>query len=99
MTNTETELIYYEKEKVQDHYVLEMAIYWLGVSEKYQYGIKYGFILIDLHSGRRVLMDNHHPKEPHGHLDEKEYPYHFVNDATLISDFKKLALTHMGVQL
>lgn len=29
MTNTKAELIYYEKEKVQEHYILEIAIHRL----------------------------------------------------------------------
>lgn len=99
MTNTKTELIYYEKEKVQEHYVLEIAIHRVGESEKYQHGIKYGLIFIDVYSGKRVLMDNHHPKGPHTHLDNEETLYQFIDIDKLVNDFRLLVLNHMGVAL
>lgn len=99
MTNIKAELIYYEKEKVQGHYILEMAIYRLGRSARYPDGIKYGLIFIDTHSGRHVLMDNHHPKGPHTHLSDVEIPYQFINVDELVSDFEQYVRIHMGVIL
>lgn len=99
MTNTKAELIYYIKDEIQDRYILEMAIHWVGESERYSDGIKYGFIFIDPHTGKRVLMDNHYPKGPHVHLDNDEISYEYVSDAKLISDFKRFVLNHMGVKL
>ena len=44
-------------------------------------------------------MDNHHPKGPHVHLDDRELHYDFVNDEKLFDDFEQLVLDHMGVKL
>jgi len=44
-------------------------------------------------------MDNHHPKGPHVHLDERELPYEFSNEDKLIDDFKKLVLEHLEVKI
>jgi hypothetical protein len=92
-------LIYHEKERFQDRYLMEMTIHGVGRSNRYPDGIKYGLLLLDLKTERRVLMDNHHPKGPHVHLDEEELPYEYKNDEKLIEDFKALALSHMGVKI
>lgn len=99
MTNTKAELIYYAKDEIQDHYILEMAMHWVGESKKYPSGIKYGLIFVDPNNGKRVLMDNHHPKGPHTHLDDKEISYQFTDIDKLVSDFKQYILTYMGVTL
>ena len=93
------DLVYWHKARLQDRYVLEMEIHRVERSTKYRDGIKYGLVLTDLRSGRRVLMDNHHPKGPHVHLHDKEIPYPFVNEDKLIQDFKALVLENMGVKL
>jgi len=46
-----------------------------------------------------ILMDNHHPKGHHVHINDKEVEYHFISEDNLISDFNQLVLTHMGVRL
>ena len=84
---------------LQGRFLLEMKIYQVGKSSKYKDGIKYGLILVDTKTGKRVLMDNHHPKGPHIHLDQKEISYEYVSDDKLIQDFKILVFQHMGVQL
>lgn len=61
--------------------------------------MKYGLTCVDTVSGRRVLMDNHHPKGPHIHLDELELSYSFRDVPTLISDFKRIVYEHMEVKL
>ena len=76
-----------------------MEIHEVGKSLKYKDGVRYSLILIDLANGRRVLMDNHHPKGPHVHLDERELPYEFSNEDKLIDDFKKLVLEHLEVKI
>lgn len=76
-----------------------MKIHRVGKSEKYRDGLKYGLILVDERSGRRVLMDNHHPKGPHVHVDDKELPYLYVDESRLIEDFRALVLEYMGVQI
>jgi hypothetical protein len=44
-------------------------------------------------------MDNHHPKGPHMHINDKEYAYEYISDDRLIEDFEKLVLNHLGVKL
>jgi hypothetical protein len=44
-------------------------------------------------------MDNHHPKEPHIHIDDLEMPYEFLDLDQLIDDFRSLVSEHMGVQI
>ena len=92
-------LLYSHKARIQGRYVLEMEIYRVAHSSKYKEGVRYGLILHDLETGRRVLMDNHHPKGPHIHLDDKEMPYDYINEDKLISDFKNLVAIHMEVTL
>ncbi len=78
---------------------MEMTIHEVGVSAKYPDGVKYGLLLLDLKSGRRILMDNHHPKGHHVHVDIQELPYEYEGDEKLIADFKKFVLEHMGVAI
>lgn len=92
-------LVYWHKARLQGRYVLEMEIHKVGRSKKYRDGIKYGLILIDLRSGKKVLMDNHHPKGPHVHLNNRELSYEYVDEGKLIKDFKTLVLEHMGVKI
>jgi hypothetical protein len=92
-------LIYHQKERFHDRYLMEMTIHEVGRSNRYPDGIKYGLLLLDLKTGRRVLMDNHHPKGPHVHLDEAELPYEYKSDERLIEDFKAFVLDHMGVAI
>ena len=92
-------LLYWHKARLQGRYVLEMEIHRVGKSATYREGVKYGLVLVDARTGRRVLMDNHHPKGPHIHLDEREIPYRYVDEERLVKDFKTLVLEHMGVKL
>ncbi|MFH1654906.1 MAG: DUF6516 family protein [Pseudomonadota bacterium] len=92
-------LVYWHKARLHGRYVLEMEIYQVGKSERYPQGIKYGLILTDPKTGKRVLMDNHHPKGPHIHLNDQELPYDYVNEEKLIKDFKELVLINMEVKI
>ena len=92
-------LVYSHKALFQGRYVLEMTIHRVGKSSRYTEGIKYGLILTDLQSKKRVLMDNHHPKGPHIHLNDQEIPYEYVDKEKLIKDFKNFVLTHMEVKI
>ena len=92
-------LRYHLKLKLYGHYTVEMSIYEVPVSEKYPDGVKYGLICINDQTRSRVLLDNHHPKGPHIHLDEIEISYAFTSEEKLIADFKKLVLERMGVKL
>jgi hypothetical protein len=92
-------LRFWQKAILQERYLLEVEMYEIEKSDDYQQGIKYGFILMDLITQRRVLMDNHHPKGPHIHLDDQEIPYEFIDEDKLFEDFTTLALRHLGVML
>ena len=90
-------VLYSHKAHIQGRYVLEMEIHHVGKSRKYQDGIKYGLVFVDHQTGKKVLMDNHHPKGPHIHLNNRELSYVYVDEETLVQDFKNLVLTHMEV--
>lgn len=92
-------LRFYLKNVLHGRYVVELSIHEVGVSSKYPDGIKYGLICNDLKTGDYVLVDNHHPKGPHAHVNEREFSYTYVDDDKLIEDFKKLVLKELGVKL
>jgi hypothetical protein len=78
---------------------MELKIYRLHQDDRYQEGIKYSLIFLEMETKKKILMDNHHPKEPHVHLDEEEFPYRFKNKDTLLKDFKRLVLERFGEKL
>lgn len=88
-----------EKYRFKDRYVIEMSLYEVDEKQRYPHGVKYGLICIDTNTGHKVLMDNHHPKGDHIHLNEKEISYAFTSPEKIIVDFKKLVLEHLGVKL
>ena len=92
-------LVFWHKARLQNRYALEMEVYEIGKSSKYKDGVRYSMILIDLSTERRALMDNHHPKGHHFHLDGTEFSYTFVTVDRLIEDFKKLVLEHLEVKI
>lgn len=92
-------LIYWHKAKIQGRYIVELQIHSVESVRRYPQGVKYGLICRDLETGRQVLMDNHHPKGPHIHLDGKEFAYEFRGQTELIQDFVRLVLEHLEVKL
>lgn len=92
-------LKYYTKNNLYGRYVIELSIYEVGVSQKYPDGIKYGLICKDLKTGNLVLMDNHHPKGPHVHINDREISYEYTSDTKLIEDFQNLVFRELGVKL
>lgn len=92
-------LRYYIKNKIHDRYVVVLSIYDVGKSSKYPDGIKYGLICKDLKTGDYVLLDNHHPKGPHMHINDLEFSYKYINDDQLIADFEMMVLKELGVKL
>ncbi|MEW6055039.1 MAG: DUF6516 family protein [Bdellovibrionota bacterium] len=92
-------LVRHEKLTVRRRYVIEISVHALPRSEKYLDGLKWGLICVDRVTGKRVLMDNHHPKGPHIHIDSDELPYEFTGLDQLIDDFRRLIMEHMGVQI
>ena len=69
---------------------MELRIYSIQ-NKRYPDRIKYSLIMIDSKSKKKVLMDNHHPKGHHFHLDHKEFEYNYKNE-----DFKNLHFQHFG---
>lgn len=92
-------LKFHHKARLHKKYIVEMVLYEIPKTKKYPLGLKYRLICINEKTGNRVLMDNHHPKGPHLHLDEDEMPYDYVNDDKLFNDFEQLVLDHLGVKL
>ena len=92
-------LRYREKLTIKDRYVIEMTLHEINDRSKYRNGLKYGLICFDLKTGKRVLMDNHHPKKDHVHIDNLEYEYDFQGVDKLVEDFKALVLKHLGIKL
>ncbi len=92
-------LVRYEKSLVRRRYIIEISVHQVGKSESYSDGLKWGPICIDQITGKRVLMDNHHPKGPHLHIDKTEMPYEFVGLDRLVDDFRRFVREHMGVQI
>ena len=97
---TKATLIYHFKDYLHENrYVLEQKIYAVDDLKKFPDGVKYSLILVDLKSGKKVLMDNHHPKSHHVHLGDKEFDYEFINGQRLIEDFKDFVYQYMGIKL
>lgn len=92
-------LVFWHKDRRPDGLILELKIHEVGVSAHYPDGLKYRLICKDLKSGRRVLMDNHHPKGHHVHLDDIESKYHFRGLDALVDDFRDFVLKHLEVKL
>lgn len=91
--------IFWQKSRLQDRYVIELSIHEVGDPVKYPDGVKYRMACVDLLTGRKILMDNHHPKGPHAHLNGSEVSYIFSNVSELMRDFKRLVLEHLEVKL
>jgi hypothetical protein len=93
------ELVYWHKARLHERYILEMQIHRVARSTRYPDGVKYGLILVDSKTGKRVLMDNHHPKGPHMHLNDQEIFYEYIDEEKLIKDFRELVLNIMEVKI
>jgi hypothetical protein len=92
-------LVRFEKFILRKRFTIEISVHEIKNSKQYPDGLKWGLVCVDRVSGKKVLMDNHHPKGPHYHIDEMEMPYVFTNLDQLVNDFRKLVTEHMGVQL
>jgi hypothetical protein len=69
-------------------YLQEVRISTFASSRELPDGIRYSLCLIDLESGKvLVLYDVHRGKSHHRHLHGEETPYNFVDEDTLLSDF------------
>lgn len=91
--------LFWQKSRLHDRYIVELNIYEVGDPVKYPDGVKYRLACVDLVTDKKVLMDNHHPKGPHIHLNSTELPYLFLNVSILMMDFKRIVLEHLEVRL
>lgn len=98
-TYMKANLVRHEKFIVRRRYVVEISVHQVAKSDRYSDGLKWGLICVDQVTGRRVLMDNHHPKGPHIHVDKDELPYDFRGLDQLVTDFRRLVNEHLGVQI
>lgn len=70
----------------KDFAVVEIKIWKVPKSEHYVEGRKFSLFLV--YVGEVVFgIDNHKPKGPHLHLGNKEVPYDYKDEGTLLSDF------------
>lgn len=79
-------------------YVLATKI-WLVDDHRYPAGVKFSLIFVDTKTVRKVLLDNHHPKGPHVHLDDEEFDYQYRSEKQLVLDFRTFVYQHFGVKL
>jgi hypothetical protein len=86
------------KDIIEGRYILEIRLYQVD-DDRYRERIKYSLIMVEPTQNKFVLMDNHHPKGPHYHLDENEFRYVFKNKEQLFKDFRLLVFTHFGVKI
>jgi hypothetical protein len=92
-------LVRYEKYIIRRRYLVELTVHQVSDSDRYPDGLKWGLVCIDQRTNRQVLMDNHHPKGPHVHVDDHEVFYEYVDLDQLVTDFKGFVLEHIGVRL
>jgi len=91
-------LIHYLKQEVKQKYIMELRIFEVN-DPRYKDGVKYALLFVDPKTGKRVLMDNHHPKGPHFHLDKNQFDYDYKNESKLIEDFNDLVFQHFGEKI
>ena len=84
---------------VQDRYLVGVQIFEVPKTEAYPFGYRYRLFCMDPVTGGKVLMDTHHPKGPHVHINNREHGYTFSTPEKLVSDFKEMVLQRMGIVL
>ena len=93
-----SELIEYFKQEIRGRFIVEVKV-WRVNDKRYPYNLKYSLIFVERKTGRRVLMDNHHPKTPHIHLNEVEFPYEFESVGKLLKDFRNYVFYAFGEKI
>ncbi len=66
--------------------VAELKIWSVPRSKDYSSGRKFSLFLV-YEGDVAIGIDNHKPKGPHLHLGNKEIPYAFENEESLLKDF------------
>ena len=82
-------LVFHLKQEIKHRYILEETIHTIEDVEKYPDGVKYSLIFYDTKTHNKVLMDNHHPKGHHIHINDMQYEYTFANEEQLNNRFQK----------
>lgn len=83
-----TLLLFHLKLSLPKGLITERKIWKVPISERYPFGIKYRLVLVDPKAHCVVLLfDNHWPKGPHIHWDDKERSYEFVSIEQLLKDY------------
>lgn len=81
-------LIFHEKLSLNSGLVSERKIWRIAKSDRYPLGFRYRLALADPKTHYVLLLyDNHWPKGPHVHWDNKERSYDFMSLARLLMDF------------
>lgn len=94
-----SKLVRHEKFLVRRRFLVEIVVHKVSTDNRYADNLKWSLICVDRSANRRVLMDNHHPKGPHTHIDDLEVPYEYHGIDQLVADFRNLIMEHMGVQI
>lgn len=82
-------LIVRRKETDLDGDLWEVVIWEVPASEHAPFGLRYRFAFVPFGAKRpAVLYDNHRPKGPHKHIDEKETPMVFDGLKALEAEFR-----------
>jgi len=81
-------LIFHEKIIEDDLFLIEMKIWQVPKSKKYELGVRYSLYYVK-DNKVHVGYDNHYPKGPHRHFEDNEETYTFVDVDKLIADFKQ----------
>ena len=70
--------------------IAELKVWSVPRSKDYPEGRKFSLFLV---AGGEVIvgLDNHKPKGPHLHLGNKELPFLYRGEASLLADFWDLA--------
>ncbi len=96
----ESKLIYHHKALIQNKFLLELKLrIFESPPERFPDSIKYNLLFLEIKTGKRIIFDNHLPKGDHYHINDKEFPYNFINEDILINDFKNLVKDIFGVIL
>lgn len=92
-------LVRHEKFIVGGRFIVEIVVHSISDRHRYPAGFKYALVCVDRKTGRRVLLDNHHPKGPHVHLGDEELAYEYVDLDQLVTDFRKFVSEYLGANI
>jgi hypothetical protein len=82
------ELILFRRQALNSGLLVERKIWGVPKSNQYPHAVKYRLVLTDPKEHVVILLyDNHWPKGPHVHWDDKERTYEYRDLATLLEDF------------